>query len=108
MSELEPELVEQPVWGMDCYTRRNIALCLESEFDAETATAFVEKWLLPAIIDCPAELAHDISNAALACWKVCPFINKLTTLMKKVMQTKTRDSKNQHSKNGATLYWGMP
>jgi hypothetical protein len=60
---LGTELVEQPVWDMDCYTRRNIVLCLEFEFDAETATTFVEKWLLPTMNACPAELAHDISNA---------------------------------------------
>ena len=63
-SNLEPELVEQPVWGIDCYTRRNISICLESEFDAETALKFIEKWLLPAINACPPDLAHDLSNAA--------------------------------------------
>lgn len=61
---LQPEIVEQPVWGIDCYTRRNVAICLETEFDPETAIAFIEKWLLPAINACPPEIAHDMSNAA--------------------------------------------
>jgi hypothetical protein len=60
-----PEVVEQPVWGIDCYTRRNITICLTTEFDAQTALVFIEKWLLPAINACPIELAHDIANAAL-------------------------------------------
>ena len=61
---LEPELVEQPVWGLDRYSRRNVSICLESEFDSETVSTFVEKWLLPAINACPEELAHDIRYAA--------------------------------------------
>jgi [histone H3]-lysine4 N-trimethyltransferase ATXR3 len=59
-----PEIVEQPVWGIDCYTRRNILNCLELEFDPRTSLLFVEKWLLPAINACPEGLAHNISNAA--------------------------------------------
>ena len=58
-----PEVVEQPVWGIDCYTRRNISTCLEADFDQETAILFIEKWLLPAINACPADLAPDLSNA---------------------------------------------
>jgi hypothetical protein len=58
-----PELVEQPVWGIDCYTRCNILACLETDFDHETALLFIEKWLLPAINACPVDLAHDILNA---------------------------------------------
>jgi len=65
VSDQEPELVEQPVWGLDCYTRRNVTMCLESELDSETSIAFVEKWLLPAINACPVELAHDIKYATL-------------------------------------------
>ncbi|KAG7356205.1 SET methyltransferase domain containing protein [Nitzschia inconspicua] len=59
------EIIEQPVWGMDCYTRRNVAICLETEFDADTVHSFVEKWLLPAINACPVDLAYNLSNAAL-------------------------------------------
>lgn len=58
-----PEVIEQPVWGIDCYTRRNITACLETEFDTTTALEFVEKWLLPAINACPGYLGHDIGNA---------------------------------------------
>lgn len=61
---LIPDLVEQSVWGIDCYTRRNIIICIEKDLDAETAVVFVEKWLLPAINACPAELAYDLANAA--------------------------------------------
>lgn len=59
------EIVEQPVWGMDCYTRRNVAICLETEFDKDTVHSFIEKWLLPAINACPVDLAYNLSNAAL-------------------------------------------
>jgi hypothetical protein len=61
---LIPDLVEQSVWGIDCYTRRNIITCIEKDLDPETAVIFVEKWLLPAINACPAELAYDLANAA--------------------------------------------
>lgn len=61
---VEPEIVEQPVWGMDCYTRKNIAICLGTKFDNETVLVFLEKWLLPAINACPADLAYNLSNAA--------------------------------------------
>ncbi|KAL3921197.1 MAG: hypothetical protein SGILL_002873 [Bacillariaceae sp.] len=59
------EIVEQPVWGMDCYTRRNVAIVLETEFDGDTVHSFIEKWLLPAVNACPVDLAYDLSNAAL-------------------------------------------
>jgi len=59
-----PEVVEQPVWGIDCYTRQNITHCLEVEFDSKTVLGFIEKWLLPAINACPEDLGHDIINAA--------------------------------------------
>ena len=62
---LEPEFVVQEVWGIDCYTRRNVSICLETEFDSDSAQTFTEKWLLPAINACPVDLAHDISNACL-------------------------------------------
>ena len=58
-----PEVLEQPVWGIDCYTRRNIMLCLETEFNSSTALVFIEKWLLPAINACPESLGHDIVHA---------------------------------------------
>eukprot|EP00546_Thalassionema_frauenfeldii_P020804 CAMPEP_0178898030 /NCGR_PEP_ID=MMETSP0786-20121207/2095_1 /TAXON_ID=186022 /ORGANISM="Thalassionema frauenfeldii, Strain CCMP 1798" /LENGTH=2308 /DNA_ID=CAMNT_0020568685 /DNA_START=106 /DNA_END=7032 /DNA_ORIENTATION=- len=59
-----PHLVEQSVWGLDCYTRRNIMACVEKDLDPDTAVEFVEKWLLPAINVCPEDLAHDLVNAA--------------------------------------------
>jgi hypothetical protein len=59
------EIVEQPVWGMDCYTRRNVAICLETEFDSDTVHCFIEKWLLPAVNACPVDMAYNLSNAAL-------------------------------------------
>ena len=61
---LSAQIVERPVWGIDSYTCRNISICLETEFDADTVLVFVEKWLLPAINACPEDLAHNISNAA--------------------------------------------
>ena len=59
-----PEVAEQEVWGVDCYTRKNIMALIESEFSADIALEFMEKWLLPAINACPVNLAYDISTAA--------------------------------------------
>ena len=58
-----PEVAEQEVWGMDCYTRKNVMALIESEFTSEIAIEFVEKWLLPAINACPVDLAHKMSTA---------------------------------------------
>ena len=58
------EVAEQEVWGIDCYTRKNVMVVIESEFNAEIATEFVEKWLPPAINACPVHLAHKMSMAA--------------------------------------------
>jgi hypothetical protein len=63
LAKPSPEVVEQAVWGIDCYTRGNILACLEADFNPTTALKFIEKWLLPAINACPVDLAHDISNA---------------------------------------------
>ena len=60
----EPEVAEQPVWGMDCYTRRNISICLETDLDSAVASEFIDRWLLPAINSCPVDVAHNISCAA--------------------------------------------
>ncbi|KAL7488971.1 hypothetical protein ACHAW6_014562 [Cyclotella cf. meneghiniana] len=59
-----PEVAEQEVWGVDCYTRKNIMSLIESEFSPEIAVEFLEKWLLPAINACPVDLAHNIATAA--------------------------------------------
>jgi hypothetical protein len=59
-----PEVAEQEVWGIDCYTRRNIMTLIESEYSPEIAIEFVTKWLLPAINACPVDLAHKMSTAA--------------------------------------------
>ena len=60
----ESEIMEQEVWGMDCYTRKNISICLGTDLDEDTILVFIEKWLLPAINSCPKDIAHNISNAA--------------------------------------------
>ena len=59
-----PQVAEQEVWGIDCYTRKNVMSLIEREFNADIAVEFVEKWLLPAINACPVELAHRMSTAA--------------------------------------------
>lgn len=59
-----PEVAEQEVWGIDCYTRKNVMTLIESEFTPEIAVEFVEKWLLPAINACPIDLAYKMSTAA--------------------------------------------
>lgn len=63
-SDESPDIVEQPVWGIDCYTRRNITSCIEKDFDSSIALEFIEKWLLPAINACPAKVAHNMIFAA--------------------------------------------
>ncbi|EJK48860.1 hypothetical protein THAOC_32309, partial [Thalassiosira oceanica] len=59
-----PQVAEQEVWGIDCYTRKNVMTLIEKEFNADIAVEFVQKWLLPAINACPVELAHRMSTAA--------------------------------------------
>jgi hypothetical protein len=59
-----PDIVEQPVWGIDCYTRRNITTCLEVDFEPEITLEFIERWLLPAINACPVDLAFNLASAA--------------------------------------------
>ncbi|KAL7554514.1 hypothetical protein ACHAWF_017971 [Thalassiosira exigua] len=63
-SSSPPEVAEQEVWGIDCYTRRNVTALIEEEFNPEIAVEFVERWLLPAINACPVDLAHKMSTAA--------------------------------------------
>jgi len=59
------ELLEQPVWGIDCYTRQNIMHCLQTNEEYnEHIENFIEKWLLPALNACPTEQAHNITYAA--------------------------------------------
>ena len=58
------EVAEQEVWGVDCYTRKNVMVIIEAEFSPEIAAEFVEKWLPPAINACPVNLAHNMSMAA--------------------------------------------
>lgn len=58
------EVAEQPVWGMDCYTRKNVAIVLEADFGPSVALEFTDRWLLPAINSCPVDMAHDMGNAA--------------------------------------------
>lgn len=61
----KPELSEQPVWGIDSFTRGNVVACIETHEEyKEHADEFLEKWLLPAINACPVELAHDLTSAA--------------------------------------------
>eukprot|EP00592_Proboscia_alata_P015835 CAMPEP_0194395344 /NCGR_PEP_ID=MMETSP0174-20130528/124369_1 /TAXON_ID=216777 /ORGANISM="Proboscia alata, Strain PI-D3" /LENGTH=861 /DNA_ID=CAMNT_0039191265 /DNA_START=1074 /DNA_END=3659 /DNA_ORIENTATION=- len=62
-SNLTYDVVEHPVWGIDCYTRRNVVRCLTEEPDLPIEE-FIEKWLLPAINSCPIEVAHNITCAA--------------------------------------------
>ena len=64
LQRVEPKVAEQPVWGIDCYTRTNVHLCLQTNFDSAIATEFIENWLLPAINSCPIDSAHDIACAA--------------------------------------------
>ena len=79
--KLGVDVIEAPVWGIDCYTRRMIELVLEgvtgdeggkggkrkkggdgSEGNA-VAAAFVERLLLPAINAQKPDMAHNMNNA---------------------------------------------
>ena len=77
-----PEVAEQEVWGIDCYTRKNIMTLIESEFSPEIAVEFVEKWLLPAINACSVDLAHKMSIAAriLEGLEIFPTVERYSTL----------------------------
>lgn len=59
-------LKEIPVWGIDCYTRRIIELCLQSSAAMSTTkksiTAFVEQTLLPTINSLPEDHAHNMKH----------------------------------------------
>ena len=63
-TSFHPQVAEQPVWGIDCYTRKNISSCIETEFSSQVAFQFIEKLLLPAINSCPVDVAHNMNCAA--------------------------------------------
>jgi len=59
-----PDVTEQPVWGIDCFVRKNIMEMLCRDCFGTVAPVFLKKWLLPAINACPTDYAHDIKCAA--------------------------------------------
>mmetsp|Transcript_49199 Transcript_49199/g.96205 ORF Transcript_49199/g.96205 Transcript_49199/m.96205 type:complete len:1958 (-) Transcript_49199:139-6012(-) len=59
-----PDVTEQPVWGIDCFVRKNIMEMLCRDCFGTVAPIFLQKWLLPAINACPTDYAHDIKCAA--------------------------------------------
>lgn len=74
---LGPQLKEVPVWGIDCYTRRNIELilcesigskcnlseeeCYNNNTIVSQAQDYIEQFLLPTINMQSPEVAHDLS-----------------------------------------------
>ena len=58
---LGTDLREQPVWGIDCYTRRNVELAIGGT--PASAKAFIEQALLPAINAVPRENGWDMVAA---------------------------------------------
>ena len=54
---------EQPVWGLDCYTRKNVVESLPGSFSDRQALAFVERYLLPAINSLPPLDAHSMRSS---------------------------------------------
>lgn len=86
---LGPQLMEAPVWGIDCYTRRNIELILceaygnrdgvqgESSYNdpgyVTAAQDYIELYLLPTINMQAKEDAHDILSSLHSLIKVCLF-----------------------------------
>lgn len=102
-----PDLVEQPVWGLDCYTRRNITTCLEVEFDPEIALDFIERWLLPAINACPIDFASNLVSA-IRILEGLPLPSKASSLNKDNMLVETDldvdcDERWSHSLLGKAL-----
>lgn len=62
------DVIEMPVWGIDCYSRRMIELAIEERLKAKKYSAvfvkeFIEKLLLPAINRQSPEVAHDMSRS---------------------------------------------
>lgn len=68
--ELENDIKEKNVWGVDCYTRKNLGLLMgpyltgafKSEYEQQN---FVESYILPAVNTLPDEDAHDLKKAML-------------------------------------------
>lgn len=65
---LSKDVVEQPVWGIDSYTRKMIEICLEdgiprNQRSTLTIKDFIEHVLLPAINRQTPEMAHNLANA---------------------------------------------
>jgi len=61
------DILEQPVWGIDCYTRTNIEMILDERFRGELSLEqkkdFIERKLLPAINAQDPSVAHDMRKA---------------------------------------------
>ena len=55
-----PQVSEQPVWGLDGYTRFNIYTLLPSSLDDDMKQKFIEEYLLPTINNLPPLEAHNI------------------------------------------------
>lgn len=65
---LSKDVVEQPVWGVDSYTRRMVEICLEdgvpqNQRSTLTIKDFIEHRLLPAINRQSPDKAHNLSFA---------------------------------------------
>jgi hypothetical protein len=63
------DIMEAPVWGIDCYTRRMIelvisdALQLEDQNQSNLVGEFIERKILPAINAQSPEKAHNLKYA---------------------------------------------
>lgn len=66
---LGKDLKEVPVWGIDCYTRRNVEIAIEDRCSSATSKTlvniqrFIEKKLLPAINAQEVDKAHNMTCA---------------------------------------------
>ena len=64
MLQLGEEVEEMDAWGMDCYTRKNLELCLsDASFTKPQIRHFTEHILAPAIHRMPSDIAADIVHA---------------------------------------------
>lgn len=62
------DVIEVPVWGIDCFTRKMIEVAIEERLKAKTYSAFfakefIEKFLLPTINKQSPDAAHDMSRS---------------------------------------------
>jgi len=83
--QLGKDIIEIPVWGIDCYTRRMVEISIEDrvpkyERDFSTVNDFIEHCLLPAINAQPSDRAFNMYYATISILEVS-IINSLVRVI---------------------------